>query len=633
MCSTPVDMRLDCLVREAVANYGSYTSTVAGLGDGRVDRVLEINVDSEDLTHAYTRAPFNKANKIPAGSRIRHFVYIIPIEERHRKEQRMRVGCEGEDLDIAMFFRPSSTASDTVYVAMPSKAFSGPGSQVQYGFRVRNYFEHRNGVLEVRDDLQIGMELTTSSQMKNPRRGVMLITNNQLFSFQLGAMGDKQAGFKMQYNPDMLASTHSVIDESMAQLHTQVFGSIVLPLTPEQKMAKAIAEHFYMCNTRMRTKGGGGATRSGGATRGGSTLSHARLSAGEEKSWNLSVSNSVPISKRNRVQLCLMVGDIEQVFVPDITQSSISLSFPAVLFAPTDEPASTTNGFQDTMQCLERMRINGAPNVDPGHLAQLSFCQWPVRDGYEALAVGVREHADRDDEDGEELDPVFFGVFKRVYNVQVGTLLRVRVTNMTLGDADITVYPYYCKATSPCGTCGFEEESEDCINLQAGDSYELPYPLQKVEGEGMDGWIFKNSERKTVLRILFDVEEERLSHRVQQPVPEDRMLLDTPERPRLIEAGVDVPEPDLFKENTSGENPEPVNPEPGNSESEKLQPECCICLEPKTVAEMAALVPCGHCVCCMVCYKKQAKTDTDAGKRSKCPKCRVYVRDTMRLFF
>jgi hypothetical protein len=630
MSSAPIDTRLDCLVREAVANYGSYTATLEGLGDGRVDRVLEINVDPEDLTHAYTRSPYNKANKIPPGIRIRHFVYMIPVLERHNQEQRMCVGCDGEDLDIAMFFRPSSAASDAVYVAMPSKAFSGAGSQVQYGFRVRNYFEHRNGVLEPRDDLQIGMELTTSSQMKNPRRGVMLITNNQLFSFQLGVMGEKQAGFKMQYKPEMLASTHSMVDECMAQLHTQVFGSI---FTAEQKMAKAIAEHFYMSNTRMRTKGGGGATRSGGATRGGASLSHARLSAGEEKSWNLSVSNSVPISKRNRVQLCLMVGDIEQVYTPDLSQSSTPPALPSVLFAPTDEPASSTTGFQDTMQCLERMRRHGAPNVDPGHLAQLSCCQWPVRDGFEALAVGVREHADRDDEEGEELCADFIGLSKRSYTVQVGTLLHVRITNMSLTDKCMIVYPYYCRATSECGTCCFEEQAEDYVTLNAGEAFEMNYPLQKEDGEGMDGWMFKNGEGKTFLTVLFVLPEELLSQRMQQPVPEDRMLLDTPERPRLIEAGVDVPGPELAKENTSGENPEPVNPEPGNPEPEKLEPECCICLESKTVKEMAAFVPCGHCVCCMLCYKKQEKADKDAGKRSKCPKCRVYVRDTMRLYF
>ena len=130
MSSAPIDTRLDCLVREAVANYGSYTATLEGLGDGRVDRVLEINVDPEDLTHTYTRSPYNKANKIPPGIRIRHFVYMMPIEERHNQEQRMRVGCDGEDLDIVMFFRPSSAASDAVYVAMPSKAFSGVGSEV-----------------------------------------------------------------------------------------------------------------------------------------------------------------------------------------------------------------------------------------------------------------------------------------------------------------------------------------------------------------------------------------------------------------------------------------------------------------------------------------------------------------------
>jgi hypothetical protein len=619
MSSTAADTRLDCLVREAVANYGSYTATVAGLGDGRADRVLELNVDCEDLTHAYTRAPFNKANKVPAGCRIRHFVYVIPIEQRHGQEQRMLVGSDGEDLDMAMFFRPSAAASDAVYVTMPELAFSGPGSEVQYAFRVRNYFERPNGVLEPRDDIQIGMELTTSTQAKHPRRGVVLVTNNQLFSFQLGAMGDKHAGFKMQYNPLRLVASESTCELSVAELHTQVFGSIVEPLAPEDIMAKAIHWHYYTYTSRRAYGGGatrGGVMRGGGLTKGGSSFSHASLVAGEEKRWNLSVSNAVPISKRARAKLSLMVGDILQVFTPDREHSSVPPALPVVLFAPTATPVDTSNGYDKSMRCLEMIRAQGVRNVEDDKLALLwaDMCPWPVDNGSEALAVGVREHEDKDDEDGQDLSATVKSLSKRVYTVQEGTFLRVRVTNMTLDDTCIiNVHPFYCKATSECGTCCFWEEAENRVSLKAGESYEMPFPLQKEPGEGTDGWVFKDGDGKTVLTVLFVLpaapeparnEEDHVAFHALKPAREqDKMDIDT-------EAGAQ-----------------------GATGSEKLEPECCVCLEPKTVGQMAAFIPCGHCVCCIQCYTKQVKADTASGKRSKCPKCRVFVRDTMRLFF
>lgn len=628
MSISGADTRLDCLVREAVANYGSYTATVPGLGEGLADRVLEINVDSEDLTHAYTRAPFNQANKIPPGCRFRRFVYMIPIEQRYGQEQRICVGWDGEDLDVAMFFRPSSPASDTVYLAMPPQAFSGPGAEVQYAFRVRNYFECPNGVLEPRDDLQIGMELTTSSQAKHPRRGVVLITNSQLFSFQLSVMGDKQAGFKMQYDPAQVASTDSKSQHSLAMLYTQVFGSIVVPPTLEEIMTNAIKRHYNTSYFRGQAKGGGGATRScaraGGATRSsGSSLSHAKLSAGEEKHWNLSVSESVPISKRSCTQLSLMVGDIKQAYVPDLEQSSVPPALPVVLFAPTATQVDTSTGYDKSMLCLERIRVHGIRSnvVTWAQLAQLQadMYQWPVRDGYEALAVGVREHECRDDEEGEDISATFIDVSKRVYTVQEGVLLRVRITNMSLTDKWIIVYPYYCNATSECGTSCFEEQSQGYMSLKAGESYQMPYPIQKEAGEGRDGWMLKDADGNTLLTLLFQlpaapeparIEDDHVAFHALQPArDEDKMVIDT-------------------EAEASGEKLEPKEMEP-----DKIEPECCICLNKKTVGQMAAFIPCGHCVCCIECYSKQVKADTAVGKRSTCPKCRVAVRDTMRLFF
>jgi len=48
-----------------------------------------------------------------------------------------------------------------------------------------------------------------------------------------------------------------------------------------------------------------------------------------------------------------------------------------------------------------------------------------------------------------------------------------------------------------------DEEPEDLVTLQSGESYELPYPLQKDEGESEDGWALKDANGKTVLRLRF----------------------------------------------------------------------------------------------------------------------------------
>lgn len=606
------DTRLDYLVREAVANYGSYTATVAGLGEGRADRVLELNVDCEDLTDAYTRAPFNRTSKVPAGCRIRHFIYVIPIEQRHGHEQRMLVGSDGQDLDVAMFFRPSAPASDAVYVAMPQLAFAGPGSQVEYAFRVRNYFEHLNGVLEPRDDIQIGMEFTTQTQVGYPGRGVILVTNNKLFSCQRSAIGGKLTGFKMQYSPLQLVASERTCEMSVAELHTQVYGSIVKSLASTDIMAKAINRHYYTYTARRAY--GGGATRGCGATKGGSSFSHASLVAGEEKRWNLTVSNAVPISKRARVELSMMVGDIVQASVSDLQHASVAPLLPTVLFAP-DVSAASLHGYDNAMRCLQTMRMEGVVDVGQTKLAQLAadMCKWPVDDGYEALAVGVREHADRDDEEGEDLTATFVSECKRVYTAHEGALLRVRVTNMTLGDTCVAVHPFYCNATSECGTCCFFEEAEKRVSLRPGDSCEMPYPIQKEAGEGTDGWMLKDDKGTTVLTVLFVLPATLLGERNEDDHVAFHALKPAREQDKMdIDAGAGAH---------------------GATSSEKLEPECCVCLEPKTVAQMAAFIPCGHCVCCVECYSKQVKADTASGKRSTCPKCRILVRDTMRLYF
>ena len=49
-----------------------------------------------------------------------------------------------------------------------------------------------------------------------------------------------------------------------------------------------------------------------------------------------------------------------------------------------------------------------------------------------------------------------------------------------------------------------EEEPEVSVTLKAGGGTdELPYPLEKKEGEKEDSWVLKDESGKTLLRLRF----------------------------------------------------------------------------------------------------------------------------------
>jgi hypothetical protein len=52
------------------------------------------------------------------------------------------------------------------------------------------------------------------------------------------------------------------------------------------------------------------------------------------------------------------------------------------------------------------------------------------------------------------------------------------------------------------------EEAEDLVELKSGQFFELPFPLQKEAGEKKDGWVIKDKEGKTVLKLGFSVQVE-----------------------------------------------------------------------------------------------------------------------------
>ena len=620
------DTRLDAIVREAVANYGQYTGEVVGHGHGRVDRVLELPaVPLDGFKHAYTRQPMISAYKIHEGTQVRHFVYVVPIEVRGGREQRMLVGRDGEDLDIATFFRPIGVDAPTgdVFVAMPSQAFAGAGDEVQYAFRVRNYVRLSGDALALIDDLLIGMEFTTSTQRKHSARGVMLVNNGQTFSFQLGELGDKQSGFRMRYVEQAESTTADAAEHAKAVLHTQLFGFVAAPPTPEEIMARAVQRHFHFDARRLQRP----VTR--GQTRGGSSLSHAKLVAGEAKDWRVSQSPAVPIAERAQVELRMMVGDVSRTFHEKHVEAAVAGASAAVALSQGVGVECRFDGFVESMRCLARMVRDCCEAAHKTQLQQLSddMCCWPVSGGTDtaALGVGVIQCADEHDEDGVGLQMSSGNLGQRLYQVEEGPILRVRATNFSLRGESIELQPVYYKALSGAGHA---EEPQGAVTLSAGETYELPFPLQKEAGENVDGWLLKDGGGRTVLQVLFSLTPARLlAFREKQAlqVQELRMQRLWEEREK-IEREREERECETLLDGA-------VQPVSDAALGDTVQVECCVCLDRKLIRQMALMQPCGHCVVCTTCYTKQVEVDLAGGRRSRCPKCRALVADVMRVFF
>ena len=118
-------------------------------------------------------------------------------------------------------------------------------------------------------------------------------------------------------------------------------------------------------------------------------------------------------------------------------------------------------------------------------------CDW-------LLQVTVRQHDGKEDEEGERVDSskVLTARDFRLYNVDAGQLIKVTVRNLSQ-DREIAFKPVYLNEKG-------EEEPEESVTLKAGgERYELPYPLEKKEGEKEDSWGLKDSSGKTLLRLRF----------------------------------------------------------------------------------------------------------------------------------
>jgi len=118
-------------------------------------------------------------------------------------------------------------------------------------------------------------------------------------------------------------------------------------------------------------------------------------------------------------------------------------------------------------------------------------CDW-------LLQVTVRQHNGKADDEGKRVDSSKVNKAKafRLYTVDAGQLLKVTVRNLSQ-DREITFTPVYMNEDG-------EEEPEESVTLKAGgERYELPYPLEKKEGEKEDSWGLKDKSGKTLLRLRF----------------------------------------------------------------------------------------------------------------------------------
>jgi hypothetical protein len=665
MSYLPLDTRLDAIIAEAVAKYGQYTGNVVGLGHGRVDRVLEVPVvPTADWEHAYTKTPMINAYKLFYGTamRVRSFVYVVPLEERDGRRQRMVVGMDGEDLDIATFFRPVGldAVKGDVYVAMPPQAFAGEGDEVEYAFRVRNYLELSNGTMVPLATLQIGMEYKTSTQRKHDKRGVILITNDQMFSSQLGEEGDMQEGFKMQYVGET-SMVDAAPEASKAVLYMQAFGFVARPPSFAERLTGYLGSHFHM-KSCARTKGAG-QTRSsggGGGTRGtrgssSSSLSHGKLLAGASRQMNVTVSAAVPIAERATAEFCLTVGAVARVFHEKQVEAAVGAvsGDDAVIDLTGEEDAGAPrvkSGYAEAMRCLAEM-LGHERECSPGfttHKAELmaaiqNMVSWPTMkvggplgllapSSQAPIVVGVCQHEDKDDEEGEAMSKTSGCNLHRAYRADIGPLYRVRVSNFSLCGDHVKVQPVYFEVFKPEGVEECEiDEPEEAFVLEPGETFELPFPLQlKVDDHERCGWKLKDDEGKTILCLSFALDETR--------VAEILALEAKAKHERELEAAAQAVE----REKREREEREcamilDAAAEAGNVSDVALGDtvvvECCVCLDKKLVRQMALFKPCCHCVCCTVCYTKQVELDTAAGLRSRCPKCRGPVLGVDRVFF
>ena len=111
--------------------------------------------------------------------------------------------------------------------------------------------------------------------------------------------------------------------------------------------------------------------------------------------------------------------------------------------------------------------------------------------------VTVKLHDGEEDEQGERTAASDTRHDTRRYSVTAGLFIKVTLKNWS--KIPLKMIPVYMSDKG-------DEEPEDEVEIGSGEERELPYPLQKEEGEEEDGWVLKDASGRTVLRLVFVLE-------------------------------------------------------------------------------------------------------------------------------
>jgi len=120
------------------------------------------------------------------------------------------------------------------------------------------------------------------------------------------------------------------------------------------------------------------------------------------------------------------------------------------------------------------------------------------------LKVTVKQHDGKDDEEGKriEISRVQKAHNYRLYTVDANQLIKVTVKNLSTKTA-VKFIPSYLPADFPQGD---EEPEDEALLTSGGGHYEMPYPLEKDEGEEEDAWAIRDENGRIILKLRFALE-------------------------------------------------------------------------------------------------------------------------------
>ena len=120
------------------------------------------------------------------------------------------------------------------------------------------------------------------------------------------------------------------------------------------------------------------------------------------------------------------------------------------------------------------------------------------RDRNWSIVLNMKEHDGKDDEEGVEVFPKSRTLDSLTYMANAQQLLKVKIQNKS--QDNMRFIPVYLSEEG-------DQEPEDVVNLQPGEEYEMPYPVEKEKGDKQDSWLLQDVKGNTVLTLNFTVEQ------------------------------------------------------------------------------------------------------------------------------